>query len=131
MNGIELSDRLVEALRNLPRTHPWVFPTSRGKRHAHVYKIVERVADRARIKNAHPHKFRSTFLTRLLQSGCDIANVQALAGHKSIKTTQRYWASPPNSGVRRSIACISRRRIRPRNDFASNPRRKPKSSSKK
>jgi site-specific recombinase XerD len=26
-------------------------------------------------------KFRSTFLTRLLQSGCDIANVQALAGH--------------------------------------------------
>jgi integrase/recombinase XerD len=87
---IELSDRLVEALRNLPRTHPWVFPTSRGKRHAHVYKIVERVADRAGIKNAHPHKFRSTFLTRLLQSGCDIANVQALAGHKSIKTTQRY-----------------------------------------
>jgi integrase len=87
---IELSDRLVEALRNLPRTHPWVFPTSRGKRHAHVYKIVERVADRAGIKNAHPHKFRSTFLTRLLQFGCDIANVQALAGHKSIKTTQRY-----------------------------------------
>jgi site-specific recombinase XerD len=25
-----------------------------------------------------------------LQSGCDVANVQALAGHKSIKTTQRY-----------------------------------------
>jgi len=34
--------------------------------------------------------FRATFLTRLLQCGCDIANVQALAGHKSIKTTQRY-----------------------------------------
>ena len=87
---IELSDRLVEALRNLPRTHPWVFPTTRGKRHIHVYKIVERVAERAGVKHAHPHKFRSTFLTRLLQSGCDIANVQALAGHKSIKTTQRY-----------------------------------------
>jgi integrase/recombinase XerD len=48
------------------------------------------VADRARVKGAHPHKFRATFLTRLLQSGCAIANVQALAGHKSIKTTQRY-----------------------------------------
>jgi integrase/recombinase XerD len=87
---IEMSDGLVEALKNLPRASRWVFPTVRGKRHAHVYKIVERVAERAGVKNAHPHKFRATFLTRLLQSGCDIANVQALAGHKSIKTTQRY-----------------------------------------
>src|SRR5439155_11090347 len=41
---IEMSDRLVEAFKDLPHSHPWVFPTSRGKRHAHVYKIVERVA---------------------------------------------------------------------------------------
>ena len=87
---IEISDRLGVALKKLPKDHPWVFPTVRGKRHAHIYKIVERVAGLAGVKNAHPHKFRATFLTRLLQSGCDIANVQALAGHKSIKTTQRY-----------------------------------------
>jgi len=87
---IEMSDRLVEALKKLPRNHRWVFPTTRGKRHAHIYKIVERVAKRAGVAGAHPHKFRATFLTRLLQSGCDIANVQSLAGHKSIKTTQRY-----------------------------------------
>jgi site-specific recombinase XerD len=87
---IEMSDRLVESFRKLPHRAHWVFPTVGGKRHAHVYKIVERVAERATIKGAHPHKFRATFLTRLLQSGCDIANVQALAGHKSIKTTQHY-----------------------------------------
>lgn len=87
---IEMSDHLVAALKALPRKTQWVFPTVSGKRHAHVYKIVERVAGRAKVKKAHPHKFRATFLTRLLQSGCDIANVQALAGHKSIKTTQRY-----------------------------------------
>lgn len=87
---IEMSDRLLEAFKKLPRKCRWVFPTVSGKRHAHIYKIVERVAERAKIEGAHPHKFRSTFLTRLLQSGCDIANVQALAGHKSIKTTQRY-----------------------------------------
>jgi len=87
---IEMSDRLVDAFKKLPRVSAWVFPTGRGKRHAHIYKIVERVAKRAEVAAAHPHKFRSTFLTRLLQSGCDIANVQALAGHKSIKTTQRY-----------------------------------------
>ena len=73
-----------------PRTSRWVFPTVTGKKHAHSYKIIERAAKRAKVKGAHPHKFRSTFLTRLLQSGCDIANVQALAGHASIKSTQRY-----------------------------------------
>ena len=87
---IEVSDQLADTLKRLPKRSQWVFPTVSGKKHAHVYKIVERVAERAKIKGAHPHKFRSTFLTRLLQSGCDIANVQALAGHKSIKTTQRY-----------------------------------------
>lgn len=87
---IEMSDDLVEALEGHPRSCRWVFPTTRGKRHAHVYKVVERVAKLAKVDKAHPHKFRATFLTRLLQSGCDIANVQALAGHRNIKTTQRY-----------------------------------------
>ena len=87
---IEMSDGLVQALNPLPRRARWVFPTVGGKRHAHVYKIIARVAENAGIQGAHPHKFRATFLTRLLQSGCDIANVQALAGHRNIKTTQRY-----------------------------------------
>ena len=88
--GIEMNARLVSSLKALPRKARWVFPTTRGKRHAHIYKIVLRVAESAKVQNAHPHKFRATFLTRLLQSGCDIANVQALAGHRNIKTTQRY-----------------------------------------
>jgi len=88
--GIELSDRLAEALKTIPRTARWVFPTVRNKRHAHVYKIIKRVATEASVVGAHPHKFRATFLTRLLQSGCDIANVMALAGHRNMKTTQRY-----------------------------------------
>jgi integrase/recombinase XerD len=87
---IEMSDHLVKALKGHPRTSRWVFPTIHNKRHAHVYKIVVRVAEIAKVKKARPHKFRATFLTRLLQSGCDIANVQALAGHQNIKTTQRY-----------------------------------------
>jgi integrase len=44
---IEMSDRLIEAFKNLPRKQPWFFPTVRGERHAHVYKIVERVAKNA------------------------------------------------------------------------------------
>jgi hypothetical protein len=56
-----MSDPLVEAFRTRPHSSGWVLPTVGGQRRAHVYKIVEGVATRAGIKDAHPHKFRATF----------------------------------------------------------------------
>ena len=40
----------------------------------------------------HPHLFRSTFCTHLLQRGVPVHEVQALMGHRDIKTTMRYAA---------------------------------------
>jgi integrase len=93
---IEMSDRLVEAFKKLPRHHPWVFPTTRGKRHAHIYKIVERVAERAGIKNAHPHKFRSTFLTRLLQSAATLRTSRRWLGTRISKQHSVILESRPS-----------------------------------
>ena len=46
--------------------------------------------DAAKVQNATLHKFRHTYATRLLESGCDIVTVQKLMGHSDIETTQQY-----------------------------------------
>jgi integrase len=42
--------------------------------------------------HAHPHRFRDTFATALLDQGVDIRIVQKLLGHQSIKTTELHYA---------------------------------------
>jgi len=37
-----------------------------------------------------PHKLRHTYATRLLESGAELVDIQALLGHVNLATTQIY-----------------------------------------
>lgn len=56
-----------------------------------IWKIVRNCAKRAGItKKIHPHVFRHTYATHLLENGADIRIVQELLGHANVSTTEIY-----------------------------------------
>lgn len=71
----------------------YLFLNNRGTKLSRmgIWKIVDRYLKEAEIhKDVHPHTFRHTFATHLLEGGADIRAVQEMLGHADISTTQIY-----------------------------------------
>lgn len=95
--NVMLSPALLETLRGYWRQckpRVWLFPGQDGARPLNptvIQRAFSLAKRRARIeKNVSFHSLRHSFATHLLESGVNVRTIQALLGHRSLGTTQRY-----------------------------------------
>lgn len=55
-----------------------------------IEAILRRLGKVAGVENVHPHRYRRTLATNLLDRGMNIQDVAAILGHADLKTTQVY-----------------------------------------
>lgn len=82
-----------KAALNLAEAEDTLFLNRRGGKMSRVmvFDIVKKQAKIAGIKKEiHPHTFRHSFATHLVENGADLRVVQDMLGHESILTTEIY-----------------------------------------
>lgn len=87
---------LIKSLMQQKHDHKFLIHNKLKNRpinYADVNYTFNKIKSDLDIKKLHPHMFRHTYATKLLQNGVDIKTVMDLMGHSNLSTTQRYQHS--------------------------------------
>lgn len=106
---VPAGQRLVKILsqwRHECDSAQWVFPSTRiiGKpmSTSGIQNVIYALGDECGIERLHPHAFRHTYATGLVESGAHLSVVQALLGHACTATTSIYIKVRP-VGLREAV----------------------------
>lgn len=104
--SIEVPEALLTILKGLPKRGKLVFANGNGGMYTHSWDDAKKIGEKAKVNNCHPHRFRATFATTLLQNGVDLKTVQKLLGHKNLESTMRYLAKAESPKVRAKVNAV-------------------------
>lgn len=62
-----------------------------------VRRMLNKIATIAGCEHIHPHRFRRTCITTLLDSGMHLQEVAVYVGHEKVETTMRYYTANPEA----------------------------------
>ncbi len=107
-----MSQPILEHLQKLCLQHPagpiFISPRT-GKEWIDIRKQINKAATAAGItKHIHPHLFRHSFATALINDGTDIRIIQEILGHSELSTTQIY-TQVANSSKRAAMGRLAAR----------------------
>lgn len=95
-SSLEWVKLYLEKSRNTiakPYSEDYLFLNWRGRKLSRmaIWDIINKYSKMAKIqKKIHPHIFRHSFATHLLEGGADLRSIQEMLGHADISTTQIY-----------------------------------------
>lgn len=86
---------LREYLRSRHDRNPALFVNRNGERLSAggIRAMLNKIAAASDLENVHPHRFRRTAVTNLLNRGMPIQEVAILVGHEKVDTTMKYFSS--------------------------------------
>ena len=92
---LPLNPVALKALRKIPKDSAHFFWSGKSKRRTciNIWEgTFKKMFQRAGFPG-HSHQLRHTYAVNLLQHGVSMGNVSTLLGHRSIKITEKYYAS--------------------------------------
>lgn len=87
---MRLQDYLISRTDNNPCLFASLKPPYNRLSKAGIENVLRKLGIKTDIKNVHPHRYRRTLATNLLNRGANIQDVATILGHSDLKTTQIY-----------------------------------------